>query len=1222
MKDAVCYVTKRYKDSSSFPSGPKLGFTENQGEHMAISRMLRWFDAHGTAFAERMSSTELNPRRRSWSQSFQGAALLFLLFLGISITGFGQATSGDIVGTVTDSSGAAISGATVTATNTATGVASTVTANNVGDYHIVNLLAGTYDISASATGFKTFTLQKVTVNLNTTSTAKLTLPVGSAATNIEVSAEAPVVIDTTTVQLQSSFETEELKNFPTATVGNGVLNLSLLVPGVASSGAVGAGTGPSVGGQRPRADNYQIEGIDNNNKTVTGPLVYVPNDAVGEFTVVTNQFSPEFGHSAGGQFNTTVTSGTNKFHGAVYEFFQNRNLNAVNAIEGGKVPNPRYDFNRYGGQVGGPIKRDKLFFFTNYERQTTGQSYSYFLCTPTAAGMSTLGSVPNINANNLGIFSKYTPVSASQVDAANDNACFNQGTGPQTLTVYDGANYNSQTGIFGSGTPHSIPLGNVNVQAPNFVNFDELTTSGDWTISSRDSFRGRYIYNKYTGIDTAASLPAFYQPLPQRFHLIALSEYHNFTPSLINEARLGFNRFSQFYVAGNFQFPGLDSFPNLWLYDAGFLDIGPDGNAPQTTVQNLYQFTDNLTWVKGKHNLKFGFDGRKFISPQSFTQRVRGDYEWNALTEYLHDLAPTAFGERSTGNFFYYGDQTSWYGYANDVYRISEKLSLNFGLRYEFTSVPTGQRTQSLNSAASVPGLIDFKKPSPQRNNILPRFGVNYAPDQNTSFRAGFGMANDVLYDNLGILAFPPQYSSTNDVGSTNCVPASAACPGGLAPQPGDPNFLKSGGLPPGNGSLATFPSIQAQQAATAAFVPNQILPYAETWTLGVQHVFAKDYTAEVRYVGTRGIHLPTQNQLNVQTKIDAQHHLPTYITGTPSSAELAALPNTLATINKRPNRVEAFAQTLYGNPDGTNFTGKITSFQPWSESNYNGMAASLTRRFQKGFLLDAAYTWSKTMDDATADVFSTVLTPRRPQDPRNVKGDYSRSALDRTHRLTLAAVYDVPYFKQSGWVVKNLVGNWELAPIYTYESPEYYTVLSGINANLNGDSTAIDRTVFNKNGKKGTGSGVAPVYDPSRAGLCSSGTECTANLVAYQALTPDARYIIAGKGAMPTSSRNTEGINPINNLDATAIKRISFGERYAFEFSAQAFNVFNHAQYLPGTVDNINSPGYTSQITYQTAGLMQSVANPTGTNAGFNQPQKFFAANARSMQLSLKFTF
>ncbi len=1138
-------------------------------------------------------------------QSFRKKNFILALSILISVLflvhpwAWAQATSGDVVGTVLDRSGAAIANASVTATNVATGVVTTTTANQQGDFRIPNLLAGTYNIAGSASGFATFTLKGFQVMLNTTSTARLVLPVATASTSVEVSSDAYAVIDTTTAQIQTSFQTEELRNLPTASTGMGVLNLTLLVPGVASSGAIGDGTGPSVGGMRPRDNNYTIEGIDNNDKSVTGPLVYVPNDAVGEFTAITNQFSPEFGHSAGGQFNTTVRSGTNKIHGEAYEYFQNRNLNAENAIQGGKIPNPRYDNNRYGGQVGGPIKKDKVFYFANFERNTIGQSGQYYLCTPTADGVKILQNPAlGFNTNNIGIFTKYTPVAASQVDASADNACFNQKKGGQYLTVYDGAKYNPSTGIFGSGTAYNVPLGNVLISAPNYSNNDDLTSSMDWTISTSDSVRGRYIYNKVTGIDTAAQLPTFYQPLPWRYHLIALSEYHNFTPNLINEARVGYNRYFNDYGVGNFNFPGLDQFPNIWLYDSGFLDIGPDDNAPQSAVQNLYQFTDNLSWVKGKHSLKFGFDGRKFISPQSFTQRQRGDYEWNALTEYLHDLAPTAFGERSTGNFFFYGDQTAFYGYVNDTYRMTEKLTLNFGLRYEFTSVPMGSKEQQLNYSASVPGLIMFTKPTPQRKNFMPRVGINYAIDPDTSVRAGFGMANDVLFDNLGILAFPPQFSSTNDVG--------------VAPNmnPGDPGFLASGGLPHGTGTLATFATLADQRAATSAYVPNQTLPYAETWTLGVQHVFAKKYSVEVRYAGTRGIHLPTQQQINVQPRVTAANQLRTYLQN-PGIGTLSSLTNTLGEIKKLSNFVPAYWDA--------GFTSKITSFQPSSMSNYNGLAVSMVRQFTNGLALNFAYTWSKTMDDATASVFSTVLTPRRPQNSQDVKADYSRSALDRTHRLTLTMVYDLPFFKTSNWLMKNTLGNWEIAPIYTYESPEYYTVLSGVNSNLNGDSTVIDRTIFNKGGAKHTGSGVTAYANPNLASNCAADSPtdpngtllCNADLVAYVAKNPNAQYITAGAGTLPTSSRNTEGIRPINNLDATAIKKFSFGEARTLEFQAQAYNLLNHAQYIPGTIDNINSPGFTSTINFQTA-----------ANANFNQPGKFFAANARTMQLALKFSF
>ncbi len=226
---------------------------------------------------------------------------------------------------------------------------------------------------------------------------------------------------------------------------------------------------------------------------------------------------------------------------------------------------------------------------------------------------------------------------------------------------------------------------------------------------------------------------------------------------------------------------------------------------------------------------------------------------------------------------------------------MSPKITLNLGLRYEFTAVPVGERAQQLNSAASVPGLITFAKPSPTYTQFSPRIGINWSPDDKTSVRAGFGMASDVLFDNLGTLSFPPQYSGTNDVGN----------PGN--PQPGDPNFLKNGGLPPGKGGILIFPNTPAgladQRAATAAFIPNQVIPYAETYTLTVQRVFAKDYTAEIGYIGTRGIHLPTQIQLNIQPRVTAANQLPTLLSGS-TSVTAPAGTNTLAKLQALSNIV------------------------------------------------------------------------------------------------------------------------------------------------------------------------------------------------------------------------------------------------------------------------------------------------------------------------------
>jgi hypothetical protein len=1135
-------------------------------------------------------------------------AVLLFITSGLAIA---QTTSGDLIGTVKDSTGAAIAHAAVTATNVDTKVTYTGTANASGDVHIGNLPAGNYDVTASAQGFTNYVLKGVRIDLNKASTVPLTLSVSSTQ-SVEVDAVAPVVLDTTTANLTQTFQTEELGILPSATTGLGVLNVSLLSPGVASSGGVGIGTGPSVGGQRPRNNNYSIEGIDENAKNVTGPMVFIPNDAVGEFSLITNQFSPEFGHSSGGQFNTDVISGTNKFHGTAYEYMTTRDLNAIDVPANQTQPKARFDFNRYGGQIGGPIVKDKVFFFGNFERQTTGQQIQNQICTPTTAGLALLQSLAgpaNLNATNLAQYVKATTpyASATQVDASADAACYDQATGPQSLTVYSGTDYNSTTGVFGSGTATAIPLGNYLTKGPNYLNNENLTTSGDWTISSKDNLRLRYLYNKFVGVDVSAPLPEFYTPAPASVHLAAISEFHTFTPNLTNEVRIGFNRSNVPVLAGNFSYPGLDAYPSLFIFDLNGLQYGPDQNAPSSTLQNLYQFVDNVSWVRGKHQFKVGFDGRKYISPQQFTQRVRGDYEYNYLTEFLHDLAPTAFGERSAGGFAYYGDQTALYGYANDTWRISQRVTLNYGLRYEFTSVPVGERVQQLNNAASVPGLISFTAPQPQYKNFTPRVGINWAPDDETSIRAAFGMAQDVLFDNLGTLSFPPQYSTTTDVGTSP------------SPNPGDPNFLTDGGLPAGSGQINVFPTVAAQRAATSAYLPNQELPYAETWSLGVQRVFASNYTAEIRYVGTRGIHLPTQDQLNIQTPVTAANQLftafdSTGITVSPdgSYGTIATAPNanTLAKLQYTNNNILPSFLNVAG---GGSFTSKITSYQPYSSSNYNGLQTNLTRRFQRGFLLNASYTWSKTMDDATAEVFATVLTPRRPQNSQDVAADYSRSALDRTHRLTIAAVYDLPYFKHSNWLMKNIVGNWEASPIYVYESPEYATALSGVNSNLNGDSgPAIDRPMINASGVKGTGSGVAPVYSSTLAAQCGApNTNCAANLVGYFATTPNAYYVVAGKGTLPTASRNTLPIRPIDDIDMSLSKRINFTERIAMQFQAQAFNLLNHPQYIPGTLNNIASPGFTASYQFQT------VDNPA-----FNQPQLLFNSNARTLQLTAKLTF
>ena len=342
-----------------------------------------------------------------------GFVLALVCVLGMCAVGaFGQAIDGNVVGTISDSSGAAVVGADVTATNVATNVTAVMKTNAGGEYRFDHLLAGTYRITAKMNGFKTVS-ENVIIELNKTGTRNITLTPGAASETVEVSGTPPV-IDTTTAQLQNNFDSRVVADSPIAAVGSGVINLSLTDAGVATSGGIGLGTGPSVSGQRPRNNNFTVEGVDNNNKGVTGPLLQLPNDSVDQFTVLQNQFSAEFGHSSGGQFNQTIKSGTNGFHGRVYEYFQNRNLNAQDSqvalsqrSQGLNPFNTRYDNNRFGGQVGGPIIKNKVFFFTNWEYNPIGNVTSSTGCAPTAAGYALMAADPTVNQTNVTQFQKY-----------------------------------------------------------------------------------------------------------------------------------------------------------------------------------------------------------------------------------------------------------------------------------------------------------------------------------------------------------------------------------------------------------------------------------------------------------------------------------------------------------------------------------------------------------------------------------------------------------------------------------------------------------------------------------------------------------------------------------------------------------------------------------------------------------------------------------------------
>jgi Carboxypeptidase regulatory-like domain len=1064
---------------------------------------------------------------------------------------FGQASDGNLVGIILDPSGSAVPNANVELANVATGVKSLTKTDAAGEYRFNNVLVGTYNITVTAAGFTTGSLHDVMIELNKTTTANLSLMVGGVATQVEV-VEAPALLDTTTAQITNSYDARIAAEMPLSSdATGGVYNLTLIAPGVGSSGGVGVGYGPSVGGQRPRDNNFTIEGIDNNLKNVTGPVIFIPNDAVSEFSSLENQFSAEFGHSTGGQFNVIVKSGTNELHGTVYEYLRNKLLDANDqaAAREGILSPPRYDESRLGATAGGPILKNKWFIFGTFEYHPLGQAAvpASPIYTPTQAGYSLLNSMTGISQTNLKILEQYAPPSTTATQS----------------TVVNGV---------------TIPTGILQVIDPSFTNVYTWLISSDFSISDKDQLRGRYISVRQTGLDTMGiDLPVFFDIQPTTSKLATISEFHSFTPTLYNEVRLGAERYNSDTPVPNFSYPGLDVFPNIVIRNDLNLQIGPDPNAPQSTLQTTYQIIDNLSWTKGRHELKFGFDGRDLIAASTFIQRVRGDYEWTTLNGFLNDTNPDYIAQRNVGGKPYSGNDTAYYWFVNDNWRYSKNLSINLGVRYEFNGVAESMRDFALNAIANVPGVLTFQAPQAGKKNFAPRIGLAYSPGNNgrTVFRAGFGMAYDQIFDNVGTNARPPEDTATVN-----------------APVTGT-NFLANGGILPTAVASSLTPA-EARAATSSWLPPNQQLPYAITWNAGIQHSFANDYTAEIRYVGTKGVHLLFQEQINRDALVTPTNYLPTFFQA-PSQAVLNSLALTTAALAAG----EVGTNPAWDPMGPYGFTSAITAYEPRGNSEYHGLSLDLRKRYSRNLWFEGAYTWSHNIDDSTSEVASIVATPRRPQDFNNISAEKANSALDRPNRFTFTTLYDTPWFRSAkNAFVRNSVGNWQVSGTYTFESGEFATPQSGVDSNYNGDS-AGDRVIINTNGVAGTSSGVTPLTNSSGA------------TVAYLANNPNARFIEAGPGALADSGRNILVTPRIDNIDFTVAKNFLIRERYRIQLRADLFNALNHPQYTLGHINDVSAHNTSGSANWFIPG------NPL-----FGQWSESFSSNPRFVQVGAKVTF
>ncbi|HEU4596776.1 MAG TPA: TonB-dependent receptor [Pyrinomonadaceae bacterium] len=1065
------------------------------------------------------------------------------LFVACAATSFGQATGGAVTGDVLDATGAVVPNATVTLRSKQTGQTLTSQTTGSGSYSFPNVPVGDYTITVESGGFAPAT-QDLRVTLNQTTTVNATLQAaGITGVTVDVTAASEALVQSDSSQLGKSFEERQIIDLPTFGNQN---NLALLAPNVVNFNAFSgtSGTGGAVGGVRARYNSFNIDGVDNNQFSVTGPQTTVIPDAIQEFTLLSNNFNAEFGQASGGQFNTVTKAGTNEWNGSAFVYAQNQKLNAASTAQEAQIKQrlalegtadedrirqlPRFVNTRYGLTVGGPFVKNKLFFFGAYQHETNGRSAtgSSFL-SPTLEGLNQLAAIPGVSPLVLDIIRANLVLAPAQ-------------TTTQTVAG------------------RAIPFGSVNLTSPSFFNDFQGQINIDHLRGTKDQFRYRFSADRFRTENANGLGNAQFNALNVfDSRLFSATWVRTLSPSLVNDLRLSYRRVISDTPLKNAEF---NTFPNLTV-SASNTQIGPNSNLPQSSFNNNYQAYDSISYVRGQHNFKFGGEYRNLIATSQFLPRGRGDYLYATFDLLLTDQTPTT-AIRGVGSGGFTFNQEKYYVFGQDDWKVTPNLTLNLGLRYEYNTLPRDVALQALNSISDVPGVLTFGVPKTDRNNFAPRVGFAYSPDYDggvmgllfgsrgqSSIRAHFGVSYAEIFGNLALLLLPPQFQQ--ELRATD-----------LAGFNTSPGFLARGGLP----SIPNPPTTPAlARAATTSFTDDQIQPYTLSWTLSYQRELSPTTAIEFRYLGTRSRKLPVQIQINAGA--DVPLIIPTFIGREPTGAELAGRTELGTLLDQRRRRLSGFG-----------FTGNITSYKPIGNSQYDAGSVSLTRRFSQGLAATAAYTFSKTIDDSTNEVFSSAINPRRPQDPFNMRDERSLSVFDIPHRFVMSFNYDLPFFRESdNDFAKVVFGGWQINSIFQAQSGQPFTPQSIVDSNLNLDSNAGDRTIFNPGGVEGTGSNVRAVN--AAGATVPLGDRST---VAYVAVNPNAQYILAGPGARPNAGRNTLRSNGFNRTDAVLLKNFPFAEnRYNVQIGAEFINLFNQRirtignfATIPGTNNVTTAPG------------------------------------------------
>jgi hypothetical protein len=1069
-----------------------------------------------------------------------------------------QPEAGTVSGTVVATAGAPVQNATIVLENVATGARMQTTSDSSGNYKFENVPSGTYRMTASTAQYSGTPSEDIIVDATRAKIVNITMQTGAGAaptTTALITVEEGTPghdLSVAPPQIRTNWNTRDIQYLPEPLLVErngdfyGAYNLSLFNAGVAPNYGIGPAVGPVVGGQRPISNNWLIEGQDNNNRALPRPLVNTANEGVSEMAAFQNQFAPEYGHTMGGQFNEIARPGTNRPHGELFWYLQNRNLNAMDqrlAAQGYDFP--AYDQNRVGANLGVPFYNNNLFFFGNFEYIPLGRQnvpYSTALG-PTAQGFAQLATINGVSQTNLNVLRQYMP------------------------PAQNATNFTTVGG-------QQIPIGPLQFSGKNWQNQYYGVGSLDWKIRNTDNLRARYGINNIDGETSGAALPTFMGGLTQRSQFANISEYHNLGANGINELRLTYNRFRRIVDAPNLLFPGLTVFPNISIQQDlnaslgnGFAGIGAAG-------LNTYALADNVNITAGRHNVRFGYSGRRYIGPLNFQTAGLGYYSFSNLQRFLFDQTPDIFGSRSFGNLTYSGNHWDHYAYLNDNWRVRPNLSINLGLRYEYVTIPQTLQLQALNAVASVPGVLEFREPDTQKLNFAPRVGIAFSPTsmQNTVFRAGFGMNYDAMSWSTILPSVPPGQTTTEFVQT-------------ITPVFG---FFGSGALV-NNFPVSVFsPSVTPEQARamTTTFIPDQKLPYTMQWNANMEQRIGS-FVLNVGYLGVKAVHLPTQGILNSVSAVTAERSLPLYYQR-PTQAQLNALPVTLSQLeNMNTNPLASFG-----------FTSPIYTVSPDGWSWYNGLLVTGSQRFKGGLQFKAKYTWSHLIDNLGGPnlLNTSVLNSFNWRTPNSHSSIY-----DHRHVASLTALWDLGALgANSGfnWV-RDILANMTISGTFTYATAPPIPLTSGFDAGLAG-GVAPSGVFVNQSAGAVGGSGVTPLRNTS------------GQTVAYLANNANAEFVAAGAGTFPNGGNVTfNGLRPINNFDAAVFKRFAIRDRFALELHGEAYNLLNHPQFVPGSLNGI--------------GLGSAPANWNLLVPGstvFGDVTQAFSNHPRLLQVGLRFLF